>query len=181
MTRMIPESHPLHRMFRGLTEHTFQSELGIADPRLVGYVAKLLADFVPCQTIWRLRDGQGQRLHEVTAMLSEAEMAVNAERKRDCHRHVGDFTLFWTGVYPEALSRLQSGSSADHLIDFQRHGKRSYYLASTLEEGDEAPVLRRLSEQFELCAFGLSRVRREWEKTEAEPPPQGPYPPPLVV
>ncbi len=25
-------------------------------------------------------------------------------------------------------------------------------------------MLRRLSDQFELCAFGLSRVRREWEK-----------------
>jgi hypothetical protein len=25
-------------------------------------------------------------------------------------------------------------------------------------------VLRRLSSEFELCAYGLNRVRREWEK-----------------
>jgi hypothetical protein len=25
-------------------------------------------------------------------------------------------------------------------------------------------VLRRLSEEFELCAYGLSQVRREWER-----------------
>src|SRR3954469_3373755 len=164
MTRAIPESHPLHRLFRGITEYTFQSELGIADPRLVGYVANLLAYFVPSQTVWRLRDSQGRRLHEVTAMVAEAETTADAERRRECHRHVGDFTLFWTGVYPEALGKLRALGSADHLIDFQRQGKRSYYLASTLVEGDEAPILRRLSEQFELCAFGLSRVRREWEK-----------------
>ena len=78
-------------------------------------------------------------------------------------------TLFWTGVYPEALGRLQSSGSADHLIDFQVQGKRSYYVASTLG-AEEAPVLRRLSDEFELCAFGLSRVRREWERHDPEPP-----------
>src|SRR3982751_3218644 len=46
MTHAIPESHPLHRLFRGLTEHTFLNELGIGDPGLVGYVANLLARFV---------------------------------------------------------------------------------------------------------------------------------------
>jgi hypothetical protein len=181
MTRAISESHPLHRLFRGLTEHTFQSELGIADPRLVGYVANLLACFVPSQSIWRLHDRQGRRLLEVSAMLAEAATAADADRRRECHRHVGDYTLFWTGVYPEALPRLQASGSPDHLIDFQRQGKRSYYLASTLEDGDEAPLLRRLSEQFELCAFGLSRVRREWEKAEIDPPPSGPFPPQVVV
>jgi hypothetical protein len=165
MTRAIPETHPLHRLFRGLTETTFMAELGIGDPRLVGYVAGLLARFVPSESVWRIRDNQGRRLAEVTAMIAEAEATTDADRRRDCHRHVGDFTLFWTGVYPEALPRLQAASSADHLIDFRQQGKRSYYVASTFE-GDEAPVLRRLSAEFELCAFGLSCVRREWERHE---------------
>lgn len=172
MTREFSESHPLHRLFRGLTESTFMAELGIGDPNLVGYVANLLARFVPSQTIWRLRDGDGRRLTEVAAMIAEAESASDDERRRECHRHVGDYTLFWTGVYPEALGRLKSATSADRLIDYQQQGKRSYYLASTLDEGESAPVLRRLSCEFELCAFGLSRVRREWERMEAEPPPE---------
>jgi len=150
-----------------MTESTFMSELGIGDPRLVGYVADLLARFVPTQTIWRIRDGQGRRLTDVTAMLAEAESENDVERRRDCHRHVGDYTLFWTGVYPEALTRLQGMSSPDHLINYQVQGKRSYYVASTLDD-DRRAILLRLSEQFELCAFGLSRVRREWEKLEAQ-------------
>jgi hypothetical protein len=170
MTRPIPESHPLHRLFRGLTETTFMTELGIGDPRLVGYVAGLLARFVPSDAVWRLRDDQGRRLAEVTAMIAEAEAATAADRRRDCHRHVGDFALFWTGVYPEALPRLQAAHRPDHLIDYRAQGKRSYYLASTFED-DEAPVLRRLSAEFELCAFGLSRVRREWERHEPQVPP----------
>ena len=56
----IPESHPLHRLFRGLTEYAFMNELGIGDPSLVGYVAELLASFVPSQGVWQLRDTQGK-------------------------------------------------------------------------------------------------------------------------
>ncbi len=180
MTRALPESHPLHRLFRGFTEQTFMAELGIGDPRLVGYVANLLACFVPSDAIWRLRDAQGRQLKEVSSMLAEAEAASDDDRRRECYRHVGDFTLFWTGVYPEALGRLQGRSSPDHLINYQQQGKRSYYLASTLDDGDEAPVFRRLSNQFELCAFGLSRVRREWERHEAEAA-RGPISPGFAV
>ena len=68
---------------------------------------------------------------------------------------------------PEALG---PGEAPARLVEYQRQGKRSYLMASTYE-GEEAPVLRRLSAEFELCAFGLSRVRREWERLE---PPPGP-------
>src|SRR3954447_26821287 len=173
MTRDVPESHPLHRLFRGLTESTFLTELGIGDPGLVGYVAGLLARFVPSDAVWSIRDGQGRRLAQVAEMVAEAESACDDDRRRECHRHVGDFTLFWTGVYPEALACLRATGSPDHLIDFQLQGKRSYYLASTYE-GDQAAVLRRLSAEFELCAFGLSRVRREWERLDSEDVPRKP-------
>lgn len=172
MTRDVPERHPLSRMFRGITENTFQVELGIADPRLVGYVASLLARFVPLQSVFPIHDEKGNRLTEVTAMIAEAESSGDDDRRRECHRHLGDFTLFWSGVYPEALPRLREAMSADHLVDFQEQGKRSYYLASTFE-GDEAPVLRRLSVEFELCAFGLSRVRQEWERKDGIDGPTG--------
>jgi hypothetical protein len=173
-SRAIPASHALHRLFRGLTEYAFMTELGIGDPPLVGYVAELLATFVPSQTVWRLRDPQGRPLTEVAAMIAAAEAARDAVRRRECHRHVGDYTLFWTGVYPEALGRLRGGGSADALINYQEQGKRSYYLASTLSDGgSEGPLLRRLSDQFELCAFGLSCVRREWERFETDGPATG--------
>jgi hypothetical protein len=146
-------------------------------------VAELLASFVPSQMVWRLRDAQGRQLADVTAMLTEAEAADDDRRRRDCHRHVGDFTLFWTGVYPEALTKLQGKSySADALVSFQQQGKRSYDLASKLSaHSDEGCVFRRLSDQFELCAFGLSRVRREWEKFEAGRHSPGAASRPIVI
>lgn len=166
MMREIPETHPLHRLFRGLTESTFMEELGIGDPNLVGYVAGMLARFVPSEGVWKIRDKQGRRVRELGAMISEAESAEDEERRRECHRHVGDFTLFWSGVFPEAIPSLRA-SMAAHLLDFCQQGKRSYYLASTCK-GDQAPVLRRLSDEFELCAFGLSCVRKEWERRDGQ-------------
>lgn len=172
MAREIPETHPLHRLFRGLTESTFLAELGIGDPGLVGYVAGLLARFVPSESVWAIRDNEGRRVDGVIGMIAEAESSPDEERRRECHRHVGDFTLFWTGVYPEALEKLRTAASADSLLNYQEQGKRSYYLASTYR-GDEAPVLRRLSVEFDLCAFGLSRVRREWERESGGGPARG--------
>jgi hypothetical protein len=177
MPYQVSESHPLNRLFHGLTEHTFQTELGIADVRLVGYVADLLSRFVPSEGVWKLRDRQGRRLAELAAMIQEAESAGDV-RRAECLRHVGDFTLFWTGVFPEAFDSARARVMSESLLDFQRQGKRSYLLASTICHSNDASTLRRLSCEFELCAFGLTRVRREWERLE---PPDGCEGRPLLI
>ncbi len=167
--------HPLRRYFSGVTEQTFTSSLGIADPALIDYLSLLLSRFVHIDTICRLRSSSGKPLEEVADMLMEVEeLPPQGRTSREVHRHIGDFTLFWTGLYPEALKRLRSALRKDHFIDYCEQGKRSYYIASTFEDDpyrDEAPVLRRLSAQFELCAFGLSQVRREWERNPPPAPP----------
>ena len=65
----------------------------------------------------------------------EAEaLPHEARTRREYHRHIGDFTLFWTGVYPEVLKTLRSVMHKDHFIDYCEQGKRSYYIASTFED-----------------------------------------------
>ena len=161
--------HPLRRYFSGVTEQAFMTTVGIADPALTDYLSLMLSRFVHVDTLTRLRSGSGKKLEEVADMLLEAEAVPPGGRtSREFHRHIGDYALFWTGVYPEGLKRLKSVLRKDHFIDYCEQGKRSYYIASTFEEDpyrDEAPVLRRLSEQFELCAYGLSQVRKEWQHT----------------
>ena len=160
--------HPLRRLFAGLTEQTFNATLGVADPPLTDYLSALLSRFVHIDAVYRLKNVQGRPLEEVAEMMIEAEaMPQEGRTAREVYRHIGDFTLFWTGVYPEAVNRLRSALSKDYFIDYCQQGKRSYYIASTFEQEpyrEEAPVLRRLSSEFELCAYGLNQVRREWEK-----------------
>jgi hypothetical protein len=69
-------------------------------------------------------------------------------------------------MYPESLRKLQTTTSADGFLDYCSQGKRAYRIAAQIEGGDGPPpceLLMRLSEQFELCAYGLREVRREWE------------------
>jgi len=168
MWQMKPE-HPLRRLFAALAEQTFLETLGIGDPRLIDYLSALLSRFISMEAVYRLRNTQGRRLEEVADMLFDAEsLPPQGRTRREVYRHIGDFTLFWTGVYPEALKRLRSVWVKDHFIDYCEQGKRSYYIASTFADEpyrEEAPVLRRLSDEFELCAYGLNQVRREWERS----------------
>jgi hypothetical protein len=163
-------------MFAGLTEQTFLHILGLGDPGVVDYLSALLVRFIHMDNIFRLRNAQGGRLEEVVDMMIEAEsLPPEGRTRREIHRHIGDFALFWTGVYPEALRRLRSVMTKDHFVDYCEQGKRSYYIASTFEDHpyrEEAPVLRKLSDDFELCAYGLSQVRKEWERLEPGSPDQ---------
>ena len=170
MTANLPgRNELLRRFFAGLTEYAFAVRMGVADPPLVDYVSEMLVRFVKSDAIYGLRSPRGERLMQVADMLTEAEARQGVARRR-IHRHIGDFTLFWTGVYPEIAERMRHGRK-DSLIDYSEQGKRNYDLASTLPaEEEEAPdyVLKRLSANFELCVFGLGEVRRQWEQREGE-------------
>src|SRR6516165_4123204 len=86
--------HPLRRLFAGITEQTFMTELGVADAPLVDYLSLLLSRFVHIDTIFLLRNTRGQRLEEVADMLIEAEaMPRGGRTQREVFRHIGDFTL----------------------------------------------------------------------------------------
>src|SRR5262245_19291788 len=153
MPQPIPNRHPLRNYFSALTEQTFIDSLGVGDPKLTDYLADLLTRFVHVDAIWKLRTAQDKPLTEVAEMMAEADSDTrSAGSTREIHRHIGDFTLFWTGAYPEAVRQLRPALSKDHLIDFPQQGKRSYWIASQYDDEpyrDEAPVLRRLSEHFE--------------------------------
>ncbi|MCU0878528.1 MAG: hypothetical protein MUF06_12145 [Pirellulaceae bacterium] len=161
----------LARYFAGVCEYIFESRLGVADPPLVDYLSDLMLRFARLDSVHRVRTLSGRPAVEVADMLAEAEQRVGLAR-RDVHRHIGDVTLFWTGVYPESLPKLRAVERKDFFVDYCNQGKRAYYIASTIDTDrrEDAPndVLERLSVQFEMCAYGLGEVRREWERRDDE-------------
>lgn len=170
MKRSHADRTILKRFFSGLAEYTFQTRLGVADPPLVDYLAGMLARFIRCDALYRVRNATGKPLAEVADMLVESGHRVG-DARREVHRHIGDFTLFWSGVYPEALAHIDRQNRKDSLLDYCVQGKRAYYIASTMRGADnkeECDVLERLSERFELCMYGLGEVRREWERRDPD-------------
>lgn len=160
-------SSTLERFFRGISEFIFHTKLGVADVQLVDYVSDLLLRFVRLDSLYSLRQSDGMRTKHVVQMIAEAERRIGIA-KREVYRHVGDFTLFWSGMYPESLSvRQQHPVMPDGLIDYCRQGKRAYAIAAEIEGGEDRPpseLIHRMSEHFEMCAYGLREVRRHWEE-----------------
>lgn len=164
-----PSGSTVERFFRGMSECIFHTRLGVADVELVDYISDLLLRFVRVDSLYRVRGSRGRPALEVFQMLCEAEKRIGLAR-REVHRHIGDFTLFWSGMYPESLQRRKPSETADSFLSYCRQGKRAYRIASEIEGGQDRPpceVLHRLSDQFEMCAYGLREVRREWEEGDS--------------
>ena len=161
--------HRLHDFFGGLTEQTFEAKLGVADPPLVDYLVELLVRFVRTESMFITRSQIGERMVEVADLVAEAEHRIG-EARRAVHRQIGDFTLFWAGVYPEALHHLRAADRKDRFIDYRAQGKLAYRIASTIPTDNDAEneVLERLSHDFDMCLYGLGEVRREWEQRGGE-------------
>ena len=164
-------SDRLTRFFAGIAEHTFHSQLGVVDPPLVDYISDLLTRFVRPESAHRLRSVTGQPLADIGEMVNEATQRLG-DAKYEIHRYIGDFALFWAGVYPEALRRRSRHGEHDQFSDYCVHGKRAYQIASqidTSQEDNPSPDLfERLADRFELCAYGLREVRREWERHDED-------------
>lgn len=160
----------VRRFFAGVTEFVFHTRLGVTDPPMVDYVTELLTRFLHSENLYAVRGTRGERLTQVADMLEEATHR-QGPAKRQLHRHIGDFTLFWTGLYPEVADRMQQSSGKDRLLDYRDQGKKNYLIASTIPvEREQAPseVLERLSDCFDICTYGLQEVRRAWEEEEGE-------------
>lgn len=172
MIARIARDHPLRRMFGGVVEQVFQAEVGICNPRLTDYLSDLLADFVHVDQIYRLETIDGRTICEVSRMEADACLGATADderRRQIINRYIGDFTLFWAGVYPEHLRLRRRGP--DRLREYLLQGKRSYTIAGSLTDPDEEPpgaLYRQLSEEFESCVHGLNLVRSSWDQHKTQ-------------
>lgn len=167
------EGHPLRRLFAELVRKTFYSELHHYDSEMAGYLTELLVDFTHVNRLYQIRDATGRRLEDVGEMLIESDplsAAASFDREREVRKHIGDYTLFFTGLFPEYLKRRRRSLSLDYFVDYVKAGKESYEVVSKFDQfefGRVAPLFRRLADNFELCVYGLNQVRNELRSMES--------------
>jgi hypothetical protein len=129
MEPQVPDHHPLRRLFSALTERSFAEKLGWPDLNITEYVSNLLVEFTHTDQLYKVRNQQGQQVETVVDLLYESEVLLQAqslEREREVHRHIGDFTLFMAGLFPEYLKRLKTAGliyHKDFLVDYMKTGK----------------------------------------------------------
>ena len=149
----MPTDKSLKKMFAADVEHVFLIDLGVPDTKLIDYIVDLLIRFMRIEAMYKVGNYKFKKITEMFDI--DGDIAVP---HRDIHKHIGDFALFWNGFYPAQNKKHEN-------IDYQKQGKLSYYIASTYNDNkyeNEAPVLKRLSENFELCSTGLNKVKQEW-------------------
>ena len=168
---MIPETHPLEKLFVELVGRHYAQEIGIRDPEVVGYVAHLLTEFCDAEQMMKIRDISGRPLTDVGEMLLESDPvfgpAPSFDRERQVRKHIGDYTLFLAGMFPESINHCRlRRQRLESFVEWVKAGKESYYIVSKFEYFEYAkvaPLFAQLSQKFEDCVYGLNLVKNELE------------------
>jgi len=171
---MIPESHPLQQLFLDLVSRNFAQGVGLRNQELSGYVAAMLTEFCEVEQLCKIRDAAGRALNDAGEMLLESDPvygpAPSFDRERQVRKHIGDYTLFFTGMFPESINHFRlRRKRMEGFIDFIKAGKESYYIVSKFEffeYAKVAPLFARLSQEFERCVYGLNLVKNELQEMQ---------------
>lgn len=166
---MSAESEPLEQFFLELVGRRYAEEIGIRDPQIVNYVASLLAEFCDVKQLFKLCSATGKPLNDVGEMLLESNpvygTASSFDRERQVRKHIGDYTLFFTGMFPESINHFRlRRSRLENFVDWMKTGKESYYIVSKFEYFEYAkvaPLFATLSKNFEQCVYGLNMVKND--------------------
>ena len=170
---VIPESSPLQVFFKEVVERNY-GEVGLRNSEVHAYVANLLAEFCETETLYKIKNADGRPLCDLGEMMLESDPiygpAPSFDRERQVRKHIGDYALFFSGMFPQGLNhyRLRRTRMED-LIDFVKAGKESYYIVSKFEHFEYAkvaPLFRKMSQEFERLVYGLNQVKNELEERQ---------------
>jgi hypothetical protein len=151
------------RAFFDRTIRASLHDLALRDDPAGTYLADLLVRFARTEVLYP-RGLTVPRLETVADMLMEAQNVwrddspwFQPELELRVRRHIGDFTLFMTGLFRERVERIASTGY------YVSQGKQAYRFVSEHDRAAErrtAPVFRRLADRFELYAGVLDYARR---------------------
>jgi hypothetical protein len=170
----IAESHPLRQLFVELVGRHYADEIGIRDPQVIAYVSHLLTEFCDAEQLFKLRNSQNRPLQDVGEMLLESDPvygpAPSFDRERQVRKHIGDYTLFFTGMFPESVNHFRlRRERVENFVDWIKAGKESYYIVSKFEYFEYAkvaPLFANLAKNFEQCVYGLNLVKNDLEEMQ---------------
>src|SRR4051794_18236130 len=169
----ISDRHPLRTMFRELIQQRLLGTAQLNDVAVATYIAGLLVDLCHVENLYRIRDSKGKQLEDVGEMMIASNPLLEGRSfiyEREVRKHIGDYTLFLAGLFPEHVARIRRQKTRlDSFVDYLKAGKESYSVVAAFDQfefRDEAPLFRRLSEHFEVCVFGLNLLKQDLDRQQ---------------
>lgn len=158
-------SSKLYRFFYRTVRRSFY-DLKIKEPKITNYMAILLSEFARTDNLYKIRNVQGERLTTVVEMLLEASSPFY--REREIKKHIGDYTLFMTGIFREYIERQS------FLKFYLDEGKRAYFSVFNLDRFGYMPgsyLFFELAKDFEFYSGALNYMKRTFFKESTGPEP----------
>jgi hypothetical protein len=171
---MIPESHPLQGLFTELIHDHFDRDIGLRDPEVQDYIVNILGEFCESEQLYKVRNAGGRQLDDVGEMLLETDPiygpAPSFDRERQVRKHIGDYILFFSGMFPESINHYRlRRQRLENFVDFIKAGKESYFIVSKFDQFEYArlaPLFAKLAHEFESCVYGLNLVKGDLEEMQ---------------
>jgi hypothetical protein len=161
------------RRFFDRTVRASLGDLALSDDPAADYLSDLLTRFARTENLLPASALPGRRLESVADALMEIQRAwewdstyFNPLRERELRRHIGDYTLFMTGLFGERVERLSARTYFIH------QGQRAYRFVWEIDRADARPqarLFRRLAERFEGYVSVLDYMRRAYFRPEHVP------------
>jgi hypothetical protein len=162
----------LPRFFDRLTRQAF-GDLQLDDPPAAHYLADLLTRFARSDELYALGVLAGRRLETVVESLMAIRDAwewtssgFNPALELKLRRHIGDYTLFMTGIFRDHVERL---AVTDYYEDQGRRAYRFVWETARAEGEPDALVFQRLADRFEQYAEALTYLRKVYFRPERLP------------
>ncbi|MDL1955707.1 MAG: hypothetical protein LWW95_01445 [Candidatus Desulfofervidus auxilii] len=151
------QSLSLYKFFYLAIKQSF-FDLGIKEPEIADYIANLLAEFARTDNLYKIRNAQGEKLTTVVEMLIEANYSF---REREIKKHIGDYTLFMTGIFREYVK------NQSFFQFYLEEGKRAYFYVFNFDRLAYVPgsyLFFELSKNFEFYSGALDYMKKRFFK-----------------
>ncbi len=152
----------LYKFFYRNLQQVFK-DLNILPGGVLEYIAYILTHFARTTNLYRIKQLSNFQFETITKTLLEieerqlADTPFSANEEMLVRKHIGDFTLFMSGIFREYIKRLG-------ILDFYLleggHSYRNVFEYTRQEFPEAAPVFHQLSHNFEHFSGALDYMKK---------------------
>ena len=150
----------LYQFFHRQIQHGFGMH-GMNEPAAVDYVSELLTRFTHTRAMHIIQNADGESITSIAGLLAEWRRAqgwndspVNRPREALIVRHIGEYSLFMSGLFRERLT------ARGQLGYYLEQGRSAFWRCAAFEpDPSRARVFRYLYGTFDRVSGALDHIR----------------------
>jgi len=152
---------PSAALFIYVAVRTALRRVGIDDPELSDYLSALLLEFGARDRAHRIAPADDQVYRYVSDIVADLELVADVRRAFLLRAHLGNFSLWLSGVFPDYVTARQARHGGPDLSYYDEMGARGFRLASDHQLAKQwalTELYYRAAESFERLRVGLNRL-----------------------